>query len=231
MNKTKSILLAFSLIAFTACTDGDTLSGGYDGEGDKADESAETGDTAGGEENTYDHPGGPDVWDYLERLAEEGPASFSSRLHSCPKMKYSTVGRILQSRGVDVTADNELSAGFLWRNGAAALGAPKLDVRSREKTEITTAAAARLFDIFAQAAPEIIAAMPTLESCTVDGVGTEMFNAAGQCTMDGIACLTGVPATASHLELCNEMVNRATTPQKGQELAVAALAAAAHTCE
>jgi hypothetical protein len=230
MKNTNSILLALSLFAFAACTDGDTFSGdGFD-EPEKTDD-AETGDTSGGEDNTYDHPGGPDVWDYLDRLAEEGPPSFSSRLHSCPKMKYATVGRLLESRGVNLNSGNELSAGFLWRNGSAALGAPKLDVRSRESTEITTAAAARLFDIFAQAAPEIIAAMPTLESCTVDGVGTEMFNAAGQCTLDGIACLTGVPATASHLELCNEMVNRATTPQKGQMLAVAALAAAAHTCE
>ena len=73
--------------------------------------------------------------------------------------------------------------------------------------------------------------MPTLEACMVDGVGTSMFNDAGQCTLDGIACLTGLPATASHLELCNEMINRATSPQVGQELAVAALAAAAHTCE
>lgn len=231
MKTSKLILLAFSVASLAACTDGSTLEGDYgDGTPEKADET-EAGDTSGGEDNTFDHPGGPDVWDYLERLAEEGPPSFSSRLHSCPKMKYSTVGRILQSRGVNVDAGGELTGGFLWRTGSAALGAPKLNVRSREKTEITTAAAARLFDIFAQSAPEIIAAMPNLESCTIDGVPTEMFNAAGQCTLDGIACLTGVPATASHLELCNEMVSRATTPQKGQELAVAALAAAAHTCE
>jgi len=232
MNPTKPILLAFALTAFGACTDGATLGGG-DGPGDVSnpDDSTEPADTSGGEDNTFEHPGGPDIWDYLERLAEEGPASFSSRMHSCPKMTYERIGNLLASRGVDINAQGDLSAGFLWRNGAPALGAPKLDVRSRESTEITTAAAAKLFDIFAQAAPEIIAAMPTLDACMVNGVGTEMFNAAGQCTADGIACLTGVPASASHLELCNEMITRASTPEKGQEIAVAALAAAAHTCE
>jgi len=231
MKPTKYILLAFALASFGACTDGDTLGGNDVDDTPGNDDISEPDDTSGGEDNTFEHPGGPDIWDYLERLAEEGPPEFSSRMHSCPKMTYERIGNILQSRGVDLNAQSDLSAGFLWRNGAPALGAPKLEVRSRESTEITTASAAKLFDIFAQAAPEIITAMPTLAACTVGGVGTEMFTAEGACTIDGIACLTGVPATVAHLELCNEMVNRASTTTKGQEIAVAALAAAAHTCE
>lgn len=187
--------------------------------------------TTGGEDNTFDHPNGPAIWDYLERLAVEGPPEFSSRMHSCPKMTYANVGNILSSRGVDLNAQSPLSAGFLWRSGASALGAPQLAVRGRESTLITTASAAKLFDIFAQAAPEIIAAMPTVEACKVDGVGTNMFDEFGLCTSDGIACLTGMPTTATHLELCKEMINRASTPAKGQQIAIAALAAAAHTCE
>lgn len=229
MKPTKYILLAFSVAAFGACTEGDTLGG--PGQNPVDEEPPAPSDTTGGEENTYDHPGGPDIWDYLERLAEEGPPEFSSRMHSCPKMTYENIGNLLASRGVDIGAQNNLSAGFLYRNGGPALGAPKLDVRSRESTELTTAAAAKLFDIFAQAAPEIIAAMPTLEACTVAGVPTEMFSIDGTCNLDGISCLMGAPASASHLELCNEMVTRASTPEKGQEIAVAALAAAAHTCE
>jgi hypothetical protein len=232
MNPTKPILLAFVLsAALGACTDGDTIGGNGPDVVPEPDGVTEPDDTSGGEDNTFEHPGGPDIWDYLERLAEEGPPAFSSRMHSCPKMTYARIGNLLASRGVDLNGQSNLSAGFLWRNGAPALGAPKLDVRSRESTEITTAAAAKLFDIFAQAAPEIIAAMPTLEACMVDGVGTEMFNAEGQCTANGITCLTGTPASPTHLELCNEMVTRASTTQKGQEIAVAALAAAAHTCE
>ncbi len=230
MKPTKTILLAFTLAAFGACTEGDTLGGPGD-QTPEPDDTTEPDDTSGGEDNTFEHPGGPDIWDYLERLAEEGPPEFSSRMHSCPKMTYENIGSLLASRGVDLAAQSDLSAGFLWSNGGPALGAPKLDVRSRESTELTTAAAAKLFDIFAQAAPEIIAAMPTLEACSVNGVGTEMFTPEGACNIDGITCLMGTPASASHLELCNEMVNRASTPEKGQEIAVAALAAAAHTCE
>ncbi len=231
MNPIKPILLAFSVTAaFGACTEGDTL-GGDGPETPVPEEQPDPADTSGGEDNTFEHPGGPDIWDYLDRLAEEGPPEFSARMHSCPKMTYSRIGNILASRGVDLGANGGLAAGSLWSEGGPALGAPQLEVRSRESTEITTAAAAKLFDIFAQAAPEIIAAMPTLEACTVGGVPTEMFTAEGACTVDGITCLTGIPATVTHLELCNEMVNRASTTTKGQEIAVAALAAAAHTCE
>ncbi len=228
MKSMKKLLFVGSLFVLGACTDGSTFV-----EDDKTPpaETPPEGGTTGGEGNTFDHPGGPDVWDYLQRLEDEGPATFSSRMHSCPKMTYENIGNLLASRGVNLNAGNQLSAGFLWSNGAPALGAPKLEVRSRESTELTTAAASRLFDIFAQAAPEIIAAMPTLEACTVNGVGTSMFNEAGQCTTDGIACLTGTPPSAAHLELCNEMINRASSPEVGQRLAVAALAAAAHTCE
>jgi hypothetical protein len=88
-----------------------------------------------------------------------------------------------------------------------------------------------MFDIFVQSAPEIIANLPDRDECTVGGVGARMFNEAGQCSANGITCLIGVPATAGHIELCNEIVNRATTPEKGRVIAVAALAAAAHTCE
>lgn len=228
MNPAKPILLAFSLAAFGCSVGGEP----GDEEIDPIDEETpDPQDTSGGEDNTFEHPDGPDIWDYLQRLAEEGPPSFSARMHSCPKMTYSRIGNILESRGVDLGAGGNLSAGRLWRNGGPALGAPKLDVRSRESTELTTAAAAKLFDVFAQAAPEIIAAMPTLEACMVGGVGAEMFDGSGQCTADGISCLMGTPAQPAHVELCNEMVSRATTIEIGQEIAVAALAAAAHTCE
>jgi hypothetical protein len=228
--KLSKLLLPVALSFGVAACAGDTLSGG--GSDDPADdngvENTSDGDATGGEENTFDHPGGPDIWDLLERLQEEGPPEFSSRLHSCPKLKYSHVGKLLESRGVNIGAGDQLSAGFLYRNGDSALGAPKLDVRSRENTELTTAAAARLFDIFVQAAPEIIAAMPTLDACAVNGVGTEMFNQDGQCNPDGIACIIGVPPSTAHLELCNEMITRASSPEVGQQIAVAALAAAAH---
>jgi hypothetical protein len=81
------------------------------------------------------------------------------------------------------------------------------------------------------AAPEIIANLASRPECTVGGVPARIFNDAGQCTADGISCLIGAPATAGHIEICNQMVSRASTPERGRTIAVAALMAAAHTCE
>ena len=103
--------------------------------------------------------------------------------------------------------------------------------RIRENVDVTTSGASRLFDIFVQAAPEIIANLPGRDECKVAGVGTRMFNDANQCTADGISCLLGVPATASHIEVCNLTVSRASDVDKGKRIAVATLLAAAHTCE
>ena len=82
-----------------------------------------------------------------------------------------------------------------------------------------------------QAAPEIIATMPSRPECMVGGVGATMFNELDQCSADGISCLIGVPATAAHIELCNATVTNASDTTKGKAMAVAVLAAAAHTCE
>lgn len=190
------------------------------------------GNASGGEENTFNHPGtNIDPFELLERLRQEGPARYSSRIHSCPKMKYDTLGTILASRGVNLANTAALSAGRLWRESDQALGAGNYAARQREGRELSTATASKMFDIYVQAAPEIIAAMPGRAECTVAGVGAEMFNASNQCTADGIACLLGMPATASHLELCNLTVSRASDVEKGKRIAVASLLAAAHTCE
>jgi hypothetical protein len=189
--------------------------------------------TAGNEDTTFDHDNSADVdpWALLEQREEEGPPEFSSRLHSCPKIRYRTIGNVLASRGVDLDAQGGTAAGNIYRNADQALGVANYAARVPETTELTTASAAKLFDIWVAAAPEIIANMPARAECTVGGVGAQMFNAQGQCTLDGISCLIGLPATATHVELCNQIVASASSPDTGRIIAVAALAAAAHTCE
>ena len=190
------------------------------------------GGASGGQDNTFDHPDiQPDIWQLLDRMQEEGPPKYTSRVHSCPKIRVQTIANLLASRGVDIGSQTADSAGLIYASSAQALGAPNYAARTRENLDLTTASASKLFDIFAQAAPEIIANMPTLAACQVGGVGARMFNDYGQCTAEGIACLTGVPATASHIELCNQTVAKASDPEKGKRMAVALLAAAAHTCE
>jgi len=187
--------------------------------------------------NTFDHPaalsGGAaaTVREALERMAEEGPPLYTARVHSCRKMPYQTVGRVLRGYGVDVDATGETSAGRMWREADQALGAPNYAARVSESTEVTAASSGRLFDIFVQAAPEIIAGMPGEARCQIGGVGAELFAADGACREDGITCLLGVPATDTHVAFCNTIVSRAATTADGQKLAVAALLAAANTCE
>lgn len=168
-----------------------------------------------------------DPWDDLERINREGPPRYTSRVHSCSKMRYRTIGNVLASRGVDLGASGELTAGQIWRDGAAALGGPSYAGRIRETLELGLATTSKLFDIYVQAAPEIIANMATRTACP----GARLFDDAGRCDWQGISCLLGVPATQTHLALCNTTIARAPDVASGQQLAVATLAAAAHTCE
>jgi len=196
-----------------------------------APESAASG-TAGDVDTTFNHENEHlDVWDLLARLQDEGPPEYSAHLHACPKVKYATLGRILASRGVNLASNADGSAGRMYRESDQALGVANYAARVPEASELSAATASKLFDIFVAAAPEIISAMPTLPACTVGGAASRVFNAQGQCEPNGLTCLMGVPAQAGHVEICNRIVARASTPEVGRTLAVAALLAAAHTCE
>lgn len=221
---TRILLAASAAFVAQACTDqtGDPGS----------DPAPQAGNATGGPDNTFDHPDSEvDVWKLLQQLQEQGPPKYTARMHGCPKMKYDTIGRVLASRGVDIGNGTALSAGQIYQTSDQALGVANYAARQRENLELTTAAAGKLFDIFVQAAPEIIAGMPNRPECQVGGVGAVLFNAQNQCEADGITCLIGVPATASHIELCNLTVSRASDVETGKNMAVAALLAAAHTCE
>jgi hypothetical protein len=173
----------------------------------------------------------PDPFAELERLQREGPPRYASRVHSCAKMRYRTLGNVLASRGVDLAATNELAAGNLYAKGAPALGAANYAVRVRETIDLGLATTAKMFDVYVQAAPEIIARLPSRPECQVGGAGAQLFDAANHCLPGGVSCLIGVPATATHLEVCNQTISRAADVETGKRLAVAVLAAAAHTCE
>jgi hypothetical protein len=172
-----------------------------------------------------------DPWPVLDRIEREGPPRFTSRVHSCSKVRYRTLGNMLASRGVNLAATDPLSAGAIYTSSAAALAAPNYLQRVREHVETGLATESKLFDIFVQAAPELIANMPNRPECQKNGVGAKLFDAANQCQLDGISCLIGVPATQTHVDLCNQTVARADDVEHGKQLAVAVLAAAANTCE
>jgi hypothetical protein len=198
------------------------------------------GGTTGGEGTTFNHDNSAvNVYDYVDRLSKEGPVSFTSHMHGCFKLRYSTLGTVLTSLGVDLTRTTYPSAGALYRDSAAALGAPDLANGVRENRAITTAAAARMFDIFLAAADEIVSGLPSLQRCKVGGMGVQLFDSDDRCLTegvacclaDGVSCLIGVSAQPAHVVQCTETVHGATSLANGKQIAVAVLLAAAYTCE
>jgi hypothetical protein len=212
------------------------------------------------------------------------PQEVAAKLHGCSKLRYATIGRMLEERGVDTTtfmgsgdpcqtdsngpfcdagercycatapcaqvgasAGNQgecvaspESPGFLYSTAEDAFGVPKMDSRRSEKDGHTTASAMRLFDIFIQAAPQIIANIddPTAApACVLDGLSRPMFHPAdGSCIEESISCLLGTPATEDHVLLCNLILDKADPLDaadviRKQHIAVAAMLAAAHSCE
>jgi hypothetical protein len=213
-------ILAASVLA-SACTD--EL---------KADPNAPPpGGTSGGSDTTFDHDNsGISPWDLLDRLEQEGPPRYTSHVHSCPKVRYRTLGTVLAEVGVNMAATGNLSAAQLYATGDNALGAPNFANRIRENIGITTSGASREFDIFAAAAPEVISAFEagTIARCP----GAQLFDTTtNACRPDGISCLIGTTATPTHLDYCNLTVSGASSVDLGKQLAVAAILAAAYTCE
>jgi hypothetical protein len=188
-------------------------------------------------DNTFDHMNENDVDPFavLGRIQEQGPPEISTKMHSCQKLKYATLGRLLTQLGVNLArnaaAGQPQSAGQLYRGGAQALGAPNYGARISEAIELTTSGATKLFDIFVQAAPEIITAMPTNQAAQVNGTATNMFDAQGRCTMEGIAFIQGSPASQAQKDLCDQVINQASSQTIGRTIAVATILSAAHTCE
>ena len=191
--------------------------------------------TAGGVSNTFHHPQAidnvrtADAREVLERMEEEGPPAYRARVHGCRKMRYETVGRVLDSLGVDVAAAG--GAGEMFRDADQAFGAPNYAARVPETTELTTASASRLFDILVAAAPEIIENIQSEERCQIGGRGVRIFDSRGACTEEGLTCLLGEPARPEHVALCDQMVERSSSPESGRTIAIASVLAAASTCE
>jgi len=188
------------------------------------------GSTSGNEDTTFDHDNDQiSPWELLDRLMREGPPRYTSRVHSCPKVRYRTLGQVLDQIGINTASTTALSAGDLYRNGFNALGGANYANRIRENIAITTSGASREFDIFAAGADEIITKFASggVAMCP----NAQLFDAANTCRPEGITCLLGAPATPRHLDYCNLTVSSASSVTVGKRLAVAALLAAAYTCE
>jgi hypothetical protein len=222
---TRLTLLTILVASFgAACTDNP-------GPTEPTDDLPPEGSTTGSPDQTFDHDNdGFDPWEVIDRLTREGPARYTSRVHSCPKIRYKTLGNVLRSFGINTADTTPLSPGDLYTDGYNAMGGPNFANRIRENLTVTTSGSSREFDIFAAAAQTIINNVPTLARCAVGGVNAVMFNG-DSCDPTGVTCLIGTPATLQHLDFCNLSITSASTPDVGKRIAVAALLAAAYTCE
>lgn len=195
----------------------------------------------GYDEKVFDHfTPPPDPYDIQKQQIEEGPPEVRARLHSCSKLQYSTLGDFLMSRGVDLDATSApgqpRTAGELYKAGKEVLGAANYHARQPEASFYTAASATKLFDLFVQAAPEIIANIQSAEACKLNGVGKPLFDASGKCVYESLSCVMGRPAKPEDLDACNLIIaqaepGNATDLDLKRRVAVAAFLSAAHTCE
>jgi hypothetical protein len=132
------------------------------------------------------------------------------------------------------------TAGYLYFSGKDSFGVPRLNSRMAERDEHSTASAMKMMDVFIQAAPQIIANISNpakAPACTLNGKNLPMFDPKdGSCVEESVSCLIGTPATEDHVLLCNLLVQKANVNDsidvaKKRNIAVAALLAAAHSCQ
>jgi hypothetical protein len=154
-----------------------------------------------------------------------------ARLHACAKIPYATLGNIMSSRGVNVANTTQGSAGQLYKTGAAALGVANYAGRVPEMLVPSTAALSKEFDILLAGAREIQMTKPAMTGCT----NVMLTDQAGNFTKDGLSCLMGKSASATHVTVANDAIAQAQakglTQAEGQQIAIASLLEASHTCE
>lgn len=163
--------------------------------------------------------------------ANDGSPDTVARLHSCGKISVASLKSILATRGINVNNTAANSAGLIYTQGVAALGAANYGSRVPEATFATTSGATKQMDIFAAASSEIVATTWNPSACQSGGAAVKLFDATGNFTKDGLSCLMGKPAKDEHVALANAAVTQASTPAIGKQIAISALMSAAHTCE
>jgi hypothetical protein len=202
-------------------------------------------ETSQNPDNNFHHPmepsqpGQDDPFEILKQRVAEGPPEVRTRLHSCSKLTYTQLGDFLTSRGVNLDTPGSggiPSAGDLYKASSSkdALGVANYDARMGEAYYYTISSATKIFDIFVQAAPQIIANIKNAPDCQINGVGNEMFDpVTGKCDFNALSCIMGRPALDEDVTLCNLMISQASPAEldNRKKLTVAAFLAAAHTCQ
>lgn len=235
MTMTRSLLTFVTILgalSMSACED--TQSSLTNGGGAEA---RKPGDTSGGADNTKNHsndPAGvPNGVPFQPadpaQVRAVGSPEVTSRLHSCGKMTVSSIAKLLESRGLTGGGQRPGNAPsgqdlFDRDDTKTALGAANYDSRVPEAAFGSTAAVSKMFDIFTMASYDVVN-----ENWTAPACPNVKVIVGGKFTKDGISCLIGKPATEEHVAIANDAI--AKSPTDGAKIAIAALLAAAHTCQ
>ncbi|AKU94474.1 hypothetical protein AKJ09_01138 [Labilithrix luteola] len=232
MKRIALALIGVAALALSAC-DGtsDTLTDGRDG---VDGQNSGSGSTAGGEDTTFNHsnnPGGADP-QATEQPAEPaqikmvGSPEVTSRLHGCGKLSVASIANLITSRGLTGgQPQGTQSAQQIFNASGAALGAANYNGRVPEAPFASTSAMAKLFDIFAMGSYAAVGNNYNAPACP----NTKILGADGKFTKDGLTCLLGKPARDEHVAIANDAIAQNGTD--GAKIAIAALLAAAHTCQ
>lgn len=224
-------LISVSALALAACDDGsaDELGGGR-GSRNPRDPNA----TQGGEDSTFDHsndPGGAAPGADFQppepaQMRLVGSPEVTSRLHACGKLTNSSLGKLIQSRSLSGgNPQGTQSAQQIFNASGPALGAANYPGRVPEAPFASTSAMAKMFDIYTMGSYAAVGANWNPPACE----GTKVLGADGKFTKDGISCLIGKPATDEHVAIANDAITK--NPTDGAKIAIAAMLAAAHTCQ
>ena len=184
--------------------------------------------------NAFDHDGilGAigDVFSDGRQVAPE----IGERMHACGKLQYAALGRILQTRGVNITNAVTFSAGLLYSSGNLVIGVANYPARVAESDRNTTGGIVRLYDILIAAAEELLPDMTTDRLSTSPAcTGATFYNADNTCNPAGFGCFMGVPPSDAQIQLCNSMVMDTfdTNILNRKRLAVAAMASPIFLCD
>jgi hypothetical protein len=190
--------------------------------------------TGPGVANAFDHDG---ILGNIGDVFSDGrqvPAAEGERMHSCGKLQYAALGRILQTRGVNIANATAFSAGLLYSSGNLVIGVANYPARVAESDRNTTGGIVRLYDILIAAAEELLPDPATDNlSKSPACMGNPFFKPDNTCNPAGFGCFMGVPPTDAQIQLCNSMVQDTFDANilNRKRLAVAAMASPIFLCD
>ena len=228
MKRTLLTLISVAALVLSACDEtSDSLTNGGNG-GSRSPTRQPSTETPGQVEGEGAHAGAEEPVSAAS-VRVVGSPEVTSRLHGCGKMTVASLRQLLTSRGLTGGGQrpNGAQSGqqiFNQGDTAAALGAANYNGRVPEAPFSSTSAVSKMFDIFTMASYDAVNDNWEAPACP----GVKVLTG-GTFSKDGLSCLMGKPATDAHVEIANDAI--AKNPTDGAKIAIAALLAAAHTCQ